>query len=131
MICGRLKCKQSKGLHGAQMAAGTAWNKNARTNAAFKHAIQPDGSLPAELDDVVQDKMDGKPPIQAELKHQMGTQMAWWGFSDKTNPNIENQGKHAKWHNKARGNGNLQSRLNSNIKLARKWPGGASWTRRP
>jgi hypothetical protein len=95
--------------------------------AAFKHSIQPDGSLLAELDDVVLDKMaskpliqkqaiqpldgslqaddavhnkmDGHPPIQAELKHQLGTQMAWWCFLDKTTPNIENQVKHTKWHN--------------------------------
>jgi hypothetical protein len=31
---------------------------------------------------------NGKPPIQAELKHQMGTQMAWWCFLDKTTPSI-------------------------------------------
>jgi hypothetical protein len=30
--------------------------------------------------------MDGKPPIQAELKHQMGTQMAWSQHVDKTWP---------------------------------------------
>jgi hypothetical protein len=57
-------------------------------------------SLLAKIDIVVQDnKMDGKPaPIQAELKHQMGMQMAWWCFLDKTTPNMENQGKHAKQH---------------------------------
>jgi hypothetical protein len=61
------------------------------------HAIQPDGSLLA--DDAVQDKMDGKPPFQAELKHQMGKQTAGWCF--KMTPTIENQGKHANWHEDA------------------------------
>jgi hypothetical protein len=82
------------------MAAGRRFNKNARTNCGFETcAIEPDGSLLA--DDAVQDKTDRKPPIQAELKHQMGMQMAWWCFLDKTTPNIENQGKHAKWHDEA------------------------------
>jgi hypothetical protein len=38
-----------------------------------------------------------------ELKRQMGTQMAWWCFLDKTTPDIKNQGKDAKWHGHARG----------------------------
>jgi hypothetical protein len=95
---------------------------------AFKDAIQPDGSLLAkqrwreqqqsiqptckffdsrqtqqELDDVVKDKMDGKPPIQAELGHQMNTQMVWLVLLGQDDPNIDNRGKHAKWHNDARG----------------------------
>jgi hypothetical protein len=85
----------------------TAWNKMQGSTAAFKCAIQIDvGSLLAKPDDVVQDKMDGNPPIQAEeLRHQMGTQMAWWCcFLDKTTFNIENQGKCAKWKHDARGN---------------------------
>jgi hypothetical protein len=96
-----------------QAIQSITWNTNAGRSllgtkmpgwtAAFKHAIQPDGSLLAELDGVVQDKMDGKPPVQAELKHQMGKQMFWWCFLDKMTPNVENQGKHAKWHNKAEG----------------------------
>jgi hypothetical protein len=62
---------------------------------------------------LVQDKMDGKSPIQGELKHQMGTQMAWWCFLDKTTPDIKNnQGKHAKSHNKdAGGNTRLKATL--------------------
>jgi hypothetical protein len=73
--------------------------------AAFEHGIQSDGSLLA--DDAAQDKMDAKnvkPPSQAELKHEMSTKLAWWCFLDKTTSNIENQeGKHAKWHDDARG----------------------------
>jgi hypothetical protein len=125
--------------NGGRSPLGTKMQEGPRV--AFKHAIQPDGSLLkenyrkknrkqsdptssltqerhaqkeldktllaktrrflAKIDIVVQDKMDGKPLIQAELKHQMGTQMAWWCFLNKTTPNIQNQGKHAKQRNNA------------------------------
>jgi hypothetical protein len=121
------------------------------TPMAFQLARQQE----QELDDVVQDKMEGKAPIQAELKDQMSTQMGWWCASLTRWPPT--------WRIKGSmmPNGmtrlkatlgtmlevmlevmlgamlcrtlepNLQFRLNSKHQLAHKWPGGASWTRQP